>query len=138
MMIALLASGNLDAQSDWKTVEQLPAGSKLRIALDDGARINGLVAAATDQALRLQAGREIPRASVRQIWDRAKSHRRRNALIGAAIGVGAGAILDATVGTYARNESRPEVRTGLYVYSIGISAGIGALFPSHPRIYKRP
>ena len=84
--------------------------------------------------MRLRTG-EIAKTDVRRVVNLSRNHRLRNALIGAAIGVVGGVILDKTAGLRFIDEGT-NISGALYGASIGIGTGIGALIPSHPVIYR--
>jgi hypothetical protein len=78
------------------------------------------------------------RPDVTRVVSRARSHRLRNALIGAGVGVAISIVTDQTVGTYLRNESNPDgARPLIWTVPIAAGAAIGAAFPSHPTIYRK-
>jgi len=133
-MLAGLALLPALAQDDWGRVTALPAGTKVSVMKTDGSVQKSLVDAATAGAIRLRTG-EIAKSDVRRVVNLSRNHRLRNALIGAAIGVVGGVILDKTAGERFRNEGN-DVSAGFYGASISIGAVIGALIPSHPVIYR--
>jgi hypothetical protein len=82
----------------------------------------------------------VERADVQRVFVRTKSHRLRNAIIGTAIGVAAGAVLYGTLGSWFRNEGRDDT-SWMLAAPIGIGAGVSAALPTGAmrKIYeKRP
>jgi hypothetical protein len=71
----------------------------------------------------------VSRGDVQRVYVRTKSHRARNAIIGTAIGVAAGAVLYGTLGSWFRNEGREDTGWMLAV-PIGVGAGVSAALPT--------
>ena len=101
LLLSLLLPG-LDfaqsSQSDWDDLKQLAAGQQIRIVLNDAKSYNAAFQSVTGDAIvvRLANGDQtFERQSVLRVSTQGKSHRGRNALIGLAVGTGAGIIVGA-------------------------------------------
>ena len=80
----------------------------------------------------------VTRADVRRVKVRSGSRRARNIVIGAAVGLAAGAVADQTLGTYFRNESGESsgARVASYAIPIAVFGGIGAALPGYRTVYR--
>jgi hypothetical protein len=127
------------AQSDWQRVTALSPNTKIEVRTTGGDSHKGLLSRATPSELALSERSQpvsIAQPDVARVKSLSRSHRLRNLLIGAAIGVAGGVILDRTAGERFRNEGQ-SVTASLYAASIGLGAGIGVSFASHPVIYHK-
>jgi hypothetical protein len=88
-------------------LDTLNSGQVVRIETSQSTLVGTLIEAAPD-ALRIRpdvgAEAAIAKADIRRVWIQKKSNRIRNTLIGAAVGVAAGAVLYSTLGAIFRNE----------------------------------
>ena len=126
------------AQDGWARVTALPAGTKISVSQRGADTRKGLIETATADAIRMNAGGQpitIAKSDTRKVVNLSRNHRLRNMLIGAGIGVVGGVILDKTANTRFTNEGQ-SYSGAFYGASIAIGAGIGALIPSHPVIYR--
>jgi hypothetical protein len=146
LVLLLLAASAMPAQEPWPNVAALKPGTAITVWEKSGARHKGefdsvvraqMANAVQDLVALRYDGRKIDLAQekVSRIQDRSRGHRLRNMLIGAGIGLVGGVILDKTAGTRFFNEGR-DIRAPLYIAPIAIGAGIGALIPSHPTVYR--
>ena len=124
----------------WENLGQLHAGDRVEI-VTSGASANGEFVSSSTESLTIRTGhgeQRFSRPDVIRVVSRASSHRTRNALIGAGIGVAISIIADQTIGTYLRNESNPDIARPL-IWTVPIAAGgaIGALIPGYPVIYRK-
>ena len=132
MIFALFMLKTTVFGADWARVIALRAGEPVRVETASGKQTGHFVAA-TDDTLRFAAngGAEISvaRPEVKSVYARSKSHRVRNTIIGAAIGVAAGAVIYGTLGALFRNETNDE--TG-YMLAVPIAVGtaVGAALPT--------
>ena len=86
-------------QADWDMLKQLSAGQEIRVVQYDAKSRRGNFRSVTDEAIvvTLPAGEQtISRQNVLRVSIKSKGHRRRNALIGASIGAGAGLVTGLT------------------------------------------
>lgn len=115
----------------WSQVRQLAAGQDIRVALDD-ATSQGAFRAADDASITLVAAgqdQRVPRAGIRRILVPRGTHRKRNILLGLAIGGVTGSIV---VALHCRGQSPGcnEIGPAYFYPFAGAGAGIGALLPA--------
>ncbi len=134
------ASSAQSKQPSWGNLSTLQAGQKIEVVEKNLKKDTGTFAAVSDDGIRLNEStgeQTIPRASVMRVTLRHNKHRLRNTLIGAAVGVGAGAAIGAA--TYGNGRCFCS-RGGLAGFgaAIGLVGGtvVGATWPSHPTIYR--
>jgi len=132
LLLLLLVPGLSLAQSsqnNWDNLKQLAPGQQIRIVLNDAKSYEAKFQSVTDEGIvvRLATGEQtFPRQSVLRVSTKHRSHRVRNALIGAGAGVAtalavdAAACPDCTTGTWAGDT------VGLGV----LGALVGALVPT--------
>jgi hypothetical protein len=116
-------------RSLWSNLGSLKPGDRIGIVRSDQTHIEGRFESFTSSSISLRTGQPVTVASadVVRVYRRPRISRPIRALIGGAIGVAAGVLLDQTVGTYFRNEGH-DVATGAWIAGgAGIGAGIGAL-----------
>jgi hypothetical protein len=127
-------------QHGWDNLKQLAPGQQIRIVLSDARSCTGQFQSLTDAGIvvRLAAGDQaFERQSVLRISTQGKSHRGRNALIGLAVGTGAGII----VGVASPELGQGKCSQGSCVNATSVSvagaagaavgAGLGAAIPTH-------
>ena len=131
LLLLLMVTGFGSAQSsqnNWDNLKQLAPGQQIRIVLNDAKSYEAKFQSVTDDAVvvRLATGEQtFPRQSVLRVSTKHRSHRVRNALIGAGAGVATALAVDAgckdcTTGTWAGDT------VGLGV----LGALVGALVPT--------
>lgn len=135
--IAALSSHLCAAQSEWSVVQQLISGQDLKVVLKEAGSRRGSFESANDSSIVVRSGNSeqtLSRDQVTRILVKGKSHRKRNALIGAGVGAGAGLGLGASIDNNCSSTSI--VCTGnkgkailTPVFGL-LGAGIGALIPS--------
>ncbi len=141
ILIAVLATVcALQAQS-WDNLSKLKPGDRVKVLDTSGIERKGAFAGVSADAimLRTEGGEEaIERAKVRRVQLRSVSHRVRNAMLGAAIGVATGVAIDNTLGRYLRNETGESdaARAMTYVAPIGLFGGLAAAFPGYRTVYR--
>jgi hypothetical protein len=111
----------------WSRVRGLHAGTRIAIELSDQRRVEGRFTRASDTSLTYEAIREITvsRDDVVRVSRRPRLSRAMRTLLGAAIGLGGGAIVNATLGARFQNEGRDLTAVTLGG-GVAIGAGIGA------------
>lgn len=134
---AALCSTYCQGQSEWSVVQQLPSGQDVKIVLKQGGSRRGSFESANDAGIVIRSGngeQTLSRDQVARILVKRKSHRGRNALIGAGIGAGAGLGAGAAIDNDCSKNSI--ICTGnkgkailTPVFGL-LGAGIGALIPS--------
>jgi hypothetical protein len=133
-------------QTDWGNLALLQADQKIQVIDASHKKHSGTFSSFSSQSIILHqqdGDRTIARADVLRVT--AGSHRKRNTLLGLAIGAGAGAGIGAGVAPSPCGSSTPYCIEPL---SRGASAGIGAavggaigaivglVIPSHKTIYR--
>lgn len=122
------------AQESWNNLGQLRAGQKIQVTDMKLKSVEGKFAAFSEDSISLIAKRDrvsIPRANVFSVKNLERSHRRRNALLGLAIGAAGGVAAGAIKGATYHEEGE----TGVFVLLLapigaGIGAGVGAALPA--------
>lgn len=135
--IVALSSHLCVAQSEWNVLQQLTSGEQVKVVLTDGASRRGTFQSANDSAVVIHSGKGeqmLQRDQVDRVLVKGRSHRKRNALIGAGIGAGAGLGAGAAIDNDCSKTSI--ICTGnkgkailTPVFGL-LGAGIGALIPS--------
>jgi hypothetical protein len=126
-------------QGSWEDLKQHQAGHKIKIVDMSLKAWEGRLVSVSDEAitireLRRQQEIAVERGNVLRVTDLERSRRGRNALIGFAAGILVGAV-------YATREGREDLAPWGYVVFVGgvfggAGAGVGALVPSHPALYR--
>ena len=135
LVVSLAAPELLTAQQSttdvWSEVRQLPAGQVIRVVLADDTRQGQLRSADETSVTIIVAGLDerVPRADIRRILAANGTHRKRNVLLGLAIG---GVTAGVVVGLRCRgqNPGCNEVAPAYFYPLAGVGAGIGALLPA--------
>jgi len=119
----------------WNRVWRLHAGTRIAIDLSDQRRVEGRFARASEADLTYQASREftVRRADIIRVSRRPRLSRTVRTLLGAAIGLGGGAIVNATLGARFANEGR-DITAVTLGGGVAIGAGIGAITGSGYKI----
>jgi hypothetical protein len=118
----------------------LKPGVRVNVLDSSGEEHRGTFTAVSDAAISLETGKgqiSIERPRVRRIQVRSNSRRTRNVLLGVAIGVTVGVIVDQTAGAYLRNESGESsgARAVSYIAPIALFGGLGAI-PAYRTVYR--
>lgn len=133
-------------RSAWENLDSLRPGQKIQVVDSNSARHSGTFSGVSDDAIRLQSanGEEtIQRVSVKRVVLRDNGHRTRNALIGAAIGAGAGAAIG-PIGHHQGSSQNPNgtlIKPGQAAAAGTVIGGVlggvvGALLPSRSPLYQ--
>ncbi len=136
LMVAVpLGAGAPQAdKANWDNLKQLVRGEEIRVVLNQAKSFLGSFQSASEDALviRLTTGEQtINRPSVLRISSRGHGHRGRNALIGLAVGAGAGLAVGAAYSASIRKEW-PHNRWTTVLIAPGAVVGtvVGALLPT--------
>jgi len=149
MSACLLGATHSFAQNaNWHNLQQLAPGQQIRIVLNDAKSYTGQFQSVTDEGIvvRSSVGRQsVERQKVLRVSIRSRNHRGRNALMGLAVGAGAGII----VGVASPELGQGRCAQGSCVNATSASlagvvgallgAGLGAAIPSHGwhDVYRR-
>ena len=128
------------ARDSWENLKQLRPGQKIEIVDMKMKEFKGEFVSLTDEAIVLRAGKaeqSMPRADIVRVSVRDTSHRTRNMLIGAAVGVGAGLAIMVPLEIQQSNEgnSMTGPMAGAVAALGGAGLGIGAI-PGNRTIYR--
>jgi hypothetical protein len=116
-------------------VRRIHAGIRIAIDLSDQRRVEGGLARVSESDLTYQASREITvsRDDIIRVSRRPRLSRTARALLGVAIGLVGGAIVNATLGARFANEGR-DITAVTLGGGVAIGAGIGAITGSGYKI----
>jgi hypothetical protein len=121
LLLLLLVPGLSLAQSsqnNWDNLKQLAPGEQIRIVLNDAKSYSGQFQSVSDDGIVLRLGKDsqtFERQNVLRVSTRGRGHRGRNALIGLAVGAGAGVIVAV---------ASPELGTGKCAQGSCVDAGV--------------
>jgi hypothetical protein len=125
--VSAMAQGQTD---DWSKVTALSGGSNLAVKQKNGKTIKGTLSSASDSALTLNARNgtvEIKRDDVRMVHEVIKKGAGgKGALIGTAVGAGAGAALGA-IGDSQNDNGLEKIDHAVIAGLTIVGAGVGAL-----------
>jgi hypothetical protein len=105
------------ASDSWDNLKQLASGQEVQVVLNDAKSYSGHFQSVSDDGIVLRRGKDsqtCERQNVLRVSTRGKSHRGRNALIGLAVGAGAGVIVAV---------ASPELGTGKCAQGSCVDAG---------------
>jgi hypothetical protein len=128
------------AQDSWDNLKQLRPGQKIEVVDTSMKSLRGPFVSVSEEAITLEVGKtqeSIERAKVVRVSVRDTSHRTRNMLIGAAVGVGAGLALTVPLEVQQGNEGNTLAGTmaGVTAALGGAGLGIGAI-PGSRTVYR--
>ena len=135
--LSCLGSAQLPEES-WDNLRQLRPGERIEVVDAKMKSNTGDFATYTEQEMSLrQDGREmtIPRAEVASVKRRGESHRRRNVLLGAAIGAAGGLAVGAIRGRTYHEVGETTVFMAVWTpIGAGIGAAAGAVLPARSEV----
>lgn len=136
--------GNQDI-GQWSSVQALRNGDLVGVIQTDQKRVEGRFDSATDARITLRAisGKDpeitLEKANVVRVYRKAHHRRVFGAVVGGAVGIAAGALADATVGQYFRNETGGTPKGAITAVGGAAGAGIGAAVSGgYQTVYRRP
>ncbi len=129
---AVYAKEAKSPQANWDNLKGLTPGDDIRIVLNDKKTYRAQFQSVSEESIvvRLATGDQaFDRQSVLRVSTQGKSHRLRNAGLGAAMGVGLGAI---TAASTSRNDSEARAIGWAVLPPVfgAVGAGVGALLPT--------
>ena len=124
--------------TQWSNLQTLHSGDRIGIIQSDQKRVEGRFTRAGGSEITIDAGREITlvQSQVVRVYKRPRLTRAKWALVGAGLGLVAGAIINATAGERFRNEGG-DITAGALVSGAAVGAGIGALSGGYKTVYQR-
>ena len=128
-----------DDDRSWTNLGQLRPEERIGVIQSDQKRFEGRFAGFSDSGISIRADQvtTVPKENVIRVYRRPRAGRALRIGVGAAIGLAAGAVLNATVGQRFRNEGK-DIAGALIGGGAAIGAGIGALSGGGNRtIYRR-
>lgn len=138
LAVAAVAGYAQTPKDRWDNVKQLQAGHKVKIVDTKLKSWSGNLVNVSDEAITIrekwkQQEISVERAKILRVTDLQRSRRGRNSLIGLLVG---GAI-GVPIGV-AKSSDLPPSLGALIMFGWlgGAGAGVGALVPSHPTIYR--
>lgn len=142
LLTALLFAGALCAEDagQWSNVQTLRKGDRIGIIQANQKRVEGRFESATDSRITLQADREISleKSEVVRVYKPARHGRVFGAVLGGAIGLAAGGVMDGTVGQRFRNEGDSPAKGLVTAGGAAIGVGIGAASTGgYHTVYRR-
>lgn len=134
--MTVLAAGALGAQ-DWSGVQALRKGDRIGVIQANQKRVEGRFESATDSRITLE-GISLEKAEVVRVYRPARRRRLFGAVVGGAIGVACGGIMDGTLGQRFRNEGDSPAKGVLTAAGAGVGVGIGvAVTGGYRTVYRR-
>jgi len=142
--VAVLSLASVPAagkdDGDWSRVRELHAGRMIQVDLEGPRRVECKFVRASDTDLIYETSREITvsRESVVRVARAPRLSRAVRTLLGAAIGLGGGLIVNSTLGRYFKNEGH-DITAPTLGSGAAAGAAIGALTGGgFETIYRRP
>jgi hypothetical protein len=131
MILSTMIAFPAFAQDDltWDNLATLKLGNRIGIIQSDMRWVEGRFAGFSDSGISIRADQSITirKGKVILVYRRPRTRRSLRVVIGAAIGVGGGVLLTATVGQRFRNEGQ-NVPAGTWIAGgAAVGAGVGAL-----------
>jgi len=122
------------AEDSWSNLSRLRAGQKIQVVDMKPKAATGNFNAFSEDTISLLVGKDqisIPRANVLSVKNREGSHRRRNTLLGLAIGAAGGLAIGAIQGAAYHEEGETPVFLMVWTpIGAGAGAAVGAVLPA--------
>jgi hypothetical protein len=146
VLAATAAAQQAKPIANWVNLNQLVAGSEIRVTLATGKTMRGFVQRVTPESLAINATTSqetLSRQDIRRVALKRPGHRGRNTLIGLAIGTGAGLAVGVGVDSQSRGQYDLFPNSGKAVLSpLGALVGtvIGVALPTGGwrEVYRAP
>ncbi len=126
-------------QANWESLKELANGQQIRVVLNDAKAYTGQLQAVSDEALVIRTGggdQTFERQSILRVSSPGKSHRGRNALIGLAVGAGAGVAVGVASPELGQGKCAQGSCTNAASAALGgfvgaaVGTGLGAVLPT--------
>jgi hypothetical protein len=140
LLLLAAHAGFTQDTGQWSSIQSLRKGDRVGVIQASQKRVEGRFESATDARLTLSADQEITleKAEVVRVYRPARHGRVFGAVLGGAIGLTAGGIVDATGGQYFRNETGGTAKGLITAIGGAAGAGIGAAVTGGYRtVYQR-
>jgi RNase P/RNase MRP subunit p29 len=127
------------AQDSWDNVKQLKPGQQIRVVLNDAKSYTGQMGSVSDEGLVIRTGggeQTLERQNILRVSSQGKSHRGRNALIGLAVGAGAGVVIGVASPELGQGKcaqgscTNAESATLAGFVGAAVGTGLGAVLPT--------
>jgi hypothetical protein len=126
--------------TQWSNLQTLRPGDRIGIIQSDQKRVEGRFTRVGASEITIDAGQEITLIQNRvvRVYRRPRLTRSKWVLVGAGLGLIAGAIINATAGERFRNEGG-DITAGALLGGAGVGAAIAALSGGADKtVYQRP
>lgn len=137
LLVAALFAADL---KDWKNLDALKSGDRVGVVQSDMKRVEGSFGGVTDAGVVVD-GQTVAKDRVVRVYRKKGMSRLTRTLIGAGIGLAAGAVIAETGGRRSENEGAMFggiERAAWYAVGIGAGAGVGAVSGSgYETIYRK-
>jgi hypothetical protein len=140
VLLLAVQVGLAQDSSQWSGVQALRKGDRVGVIQANQKRVEGRFESATESRITLQADQTVTveKADVVRVYQPPKHSRLFGTILGGAIGVAGGAVVDATFGQYFRNETSGPAVGVITAVGGGAGAGIGAAVTGHYRtVYRK-
>lgn len=141
LLILCCAPAAGQAGNSWNNLESLAVGERIRVVKQDKSSHTGTFVAFSSEAVTLRSkGAEVGhrREDVVRVWRVGAPRRGRAALIGLAIGAGAGAAVGAASDGYVVTRKEAAALLGLAGGAVGAGVGAAVARPSRSEVYRAP
>jgi hypothetical protein len=140
LLASFVTAGFAADINDWSALRALAKGDRVGVIQMNQKRVEGRFDSATDTSITIQVDQPmtLEKSDVARVYLPAKHGRVFGLVLGGAIGVAAGGIVDGTLGQYLRNE-RGDPSAGV-ITAIGGAAGAGlgaAASGAYRTVYQR-
>ena len=140
LLLTLVHTGFAADINDWSGVRALGKGDRVGVIQMNQKRVEGRFDSATDTSITIQADQPLTleKSDVARVYRPAKHSRVFGLVLGGAIGVAAGGIVDGTVGRFFRNEGGSPAAGVITAIGGAAGAGLGAAAAGGYRtVYQR-
>ena len=132
--------------ANWANLNQLVTGAEIRVTVADGKTLRGFMQRVTPESLAINATTSqetLSRQDIRRVDLKRPGHRRRNTLIGLAIGTGTGLAVGAGLDSQSRGPYDLFSNSGkVFLWPVGALVGtvIGVALPTGGwrEVYRAP